>query len=139
MFNPNNMSRSERRDQIRSRALRSIFELPTSPVCVPASSSRNSVADMMMFSMDPSHPKLVSNFTVDVLPAPASTTGRNNRQPAAVSYVGCQRPPTFFPRRHDLVPQPKKRIVGFCIADAERSASDSDDNLRADSDGGSSD
>ncbi len=128
-----------RRDQIRSRALRSISELPTSSACASASSSRNSVADMMMFSMDPSHPNFTPNLAAEVLPAPASTERRSNRQPVAVSYVGCQRPPTFFPREHDLAPQPKKRIVGFCIRDTERSSSDSDDGLLFDSEGGSAD
>ena len=136
MFNPNYLSRSERRAGARIDARLSMQV--SQPVQAPdrAVQSRQSVSDMMMFTMERSNPYVAADPSLarPALAAPAAHHG--NRQPMPLNYLGCLRPPTFFPRAHDLAPKPQKRIVGFDIAGSEASPSDSSN---SDSEGSLSD
>ena len=140
-YDPNYLSRSERRHQGRLGALPVTQESKAMHTPAPAVPTPYSVGDMMMFSMDPSHRKQTPNLAASPSSALAMPKGRGDQTPAVVTYLGLQRPPTFFARTRTLAPQPQRRIVGFCISDSESSGSDrsSSDSLDCDTGGGYSD
>ena len=134
MFNPNYLSRSQRRYGAGANALSSIQV--SQPAQIPEVNlvSRHSVSDMMMFAMDQS----VSHAVVDGGTARPRLVGPANhpdqRATHQSNYLGCLKAPTFFPREKGVAPKPQKRIVGFDLAGymgspSEVSSSDSESTL----------
>ena len=135
-YDPNHLSRSERRHQTRMGARPVIQDSQGPNAPTPAVPTPYSVRDTMMFSMDPSRRQ--QTFDLAASPLAALATPRRSsgtpQEPAAVNYLGHQRQPTFFPRTRENIAQPQKRVVGFCISDSEGSGSErsSSDSLDCD-------